>query len=144
MRAISRQFDRRTRRGFSPSPSETARSWREPERKGMNKQIYAVGLKNYIELRTASKPPQLKVTKKTKEAKLTYTDWEYDGYRTTEVLRTIKRLIPITCSTFVGGRFLGSLKRRKSLSGKLTCGVGKVIEVSPELAASLLGQPVGR
>jgi hypothetical protein len=112
----------------------------------MNKQIYAVGLKNYIELRTASKPPQLKVTKRIKKGSLTFRNWEHnpDTFMSREVTRTVDRLIPITCSTFVGGRFLGSLKRRKSLSGKLTCGVGQVVEVAPELAASLLGQPVGR
>jgi hypothetical protein len=44
----------------------------------MNKQIYAVGLKNYIELRTASKPPQLKVTKRIKKGSLTFRNWEHN------------------------------------------------------------------
>src|SRR4051812_20840936 len=99
----------------------------------MNKQIYAVGLKDYIELRTASKPPQLKITKRVKQAQFTNWEWEIAYGRMEKVPVVYERKLPITCHHFVGGRFLGSLKRRRSLCGKLSCGRGKVIEVSPEL-----------
>lgn len=97
--------------------------------------VYALGLKGFIELRRASKPPRVRITKISKSLPghevVMAGSW---GYR----LWVPARRQTIQVIDFIGGRFLKSLKRRRS-KGFPKVGLGKVQELPPETAARLLG-----
>ena len=106
----------------------------------MNQSLYALGLKSYVEIRSANKPPTVKVSKRIKEGKVIHYYHEWDpaifNYRRKKETRLVKT--PIKVLDFVGGRFVASIKRTRTLPLKVP--VGAVVEIPPKLRAGLLGR----
>jgi hypothetical protein len=111
----------------------------------MNKQLYAVGMKGWVEIRSATKPPKLRVSEVAKSVKIkrwVYKPGFYDSQNRYHPASTKEKLFPkkfkLVSKQFEGGRRVGIVKTAKF--GKLLCVVvryGGMIELTAEMIDKL-------
>lgn len=105
--------------------------------------FYAISLGKWIEIRKANKPPK-KVEGKLKRIHAQEGQRYYSalgGYAQGET-RQVPYTIKLT--RFDGGRYQGSVPKQRLFRQHIHLEKGEVIEITPETAAALLGQRVGR